>query len=222
MKRALVAVAVLVGAACAVQADTPWENPTGSAASFTWANGYNTDTNLFGSPDWYGGDNLYFTDSDFAPYADDGGASVTATDTMNVDLLANTDLKFLSVSIYEYGDYSITGGAGNSVSADLLMTGTAAHPMSPFVDSFSFSAAGEGAGAWDENATLLLSMAVPDVTQLHLEVTNTLVALSDGMGGTASISGNFVLLGISVEVIPEPTSLALMTLGAVGVLWRRR
>ena len=222
MMRALVAVAVLMGAACAVQADVIWANPSGSAASFTWANGHNSDTNLFGSPTCFGTDNLYFFDSNFDPYADDGGTSAIATDTLNVDLVANTNLKFLSVSIFEYGDYSITGGAGNSVSADLAMAGTTAHPMSPFVDGFSFGAAGAGNGAWNEDAQLLLTMAVPDVTSLHLEVTNTLVALSDGMGGTASISGNFVLVGISVDMIPEPTSLALIALGAVGVLWRRR
>jgi len=60
------------------------------------------------------------------------------------------------------------------------------------------------------------------VTTLHLSVTNTLVAISDGAGGTASIQGNFVLLGIAVTVIPEPASMSLLALGGLAVLRRRR
>jgi hypothetical protein len=206
-------------------ADTPWDNPDGTADRFDWANGHNSDTNLFGSPTYYGGSNLYFLNSDFAAYADDGGTFDSATDTLGVDLTAHAGDKFLSISIFEYGDYNITGGDGNSVSADLDMTGTVAgHPMSPFLDDFLFSAAGASPGtvAWQDDAALLMEFAAPDVTQVHLSVSNTLVAVSDGAGGTASIQGNFVLLGVAVTVIPEPASLSLLTLGGLLVLRRRR
>ena len=224
MIRALAAVALFTFVVASAQADVAWSPPNGSAANFYWENGHNSDTNLFGSPNYYGGDNLYFLGSDFAPYSDDGSV-VTATDTLGVDLFANPNQKFLEVRVFESGDYNITGGTSNTVSANLEMTGTAAgHPMSPFLDDFSFSAAGDSGGsqAWSDNATLLMSIAVPDVTALHLDVSNTLIAVSDGAGGTASIYGSFTLLTVSVVTVPEPTSLALIALGAVGVLWRRR
>jgi hypothetical protein len=206
-----------------VQAHVDWDNPSGVADNFNWANGRNTDTNLFGSPSYYGGGNLYFNNSSFVTYANDGSTSQSVTDTLDVDLTAHTDKKFLSVAVYEYGSYSITGGAENAVSATLDMSGTVAgHPMSPFGDAFVFDASGQSGGVsdWNNNASLLLEFAVPDVTELHLTVSNTLVAVSDGVGGTASITGDFVLLGVSVTVIPEPTSFALLALGGLALTRR--
>ncbi len=221
--KVMTAVAVLSLAGVA-SAGIPWTNPNGSAVNYDWSNGMN-DTGLFGSPSNFGDDNLYFLSSTFDAYADNGGTLDTATDTMNVDFAAHPTKKFVSIAVYEYGDYNITGGAGNSVSADLGMTGTVGgHPQSPFTDSFSFGASGASGGTipWDDNAELLLAFAVPAVTNIHLEVSNTLVAMSDGAGGTASISGNFVLLGISVTVIPEPATLSLLALAGLVGLRRRR
>ena len=206
-----------------VQAYVDWSNPSGSAQDFDWANGRNTDTNLFGSPTWYGGNNLYFNDSDFATYANDGGTSQTVTDTMEVDFTAHAGKKFLSIAVYEYGSYNITGGAENAVSADLAMIGTVTgHPMSPFEDGFLLEDSGntQGTVQWNDQATLIMDFASPDITDLHLSVSNTLVAISDGAGGTASITGDFVLLGVSVTLIPEPTSFALLALGGLALTRR--
>ena len=204
-------------------ADTAWGHANGSAANFSWVNGHNSDTNLFGDVSWYGGDNLYFLDSNFPASAHDAKTTDTVTDTMDVDLIANPGVKFLSIAVYEYGEYTITGGSDNNVKADLDMWGyVPGHPMDPFTDDFLFTAEGSGADDWSSNATLLMEFAVPDVTQVHLRVTNTLVAASDGAGGTASITGNFMLLGIAVTVIPEPASLSLLALGSLAVLRRRR
>ena len=219
----LVAAAVALCMPVVAWADTAWEDPHGNAANFSWANGHNSDTNLFGNVGWFGGDNLYFLDSNFPASAHDAKTLDTATDTMDVDLVAKPSVKFLSIAVYEYGEYTITGGPANNVKADLDMWGyVPGHPMDPFKDDFLFTAEGSGADDWTSNATLLMEFAVPDVTQLHLTVTNTLVAASDGVGGTASITGNFMLLGIAVTVIPEPASLSLLALGRLAVLRRRR
>ncbi|HUU83153.1 MAG TPA: PEP-CTERM sorting domain-containing protein [Phycisphaerae bacterium] len=206
-------------------ADVAWSNSSGSAESFSWANGRNSDSNLFGSPTWFGGNTLYFTNSNFPAAASDSRSSDTVTDVLDVDLTAGENQKFLSIEIFEYGNYAITGGASNTVSAELNMTGTVAgHGMSPFTDGFLFSASGDSAGTvpWNSSAELLLQFAVPDVSHLHLSVSNTLVAVSDGAGGTAEITGNFVSLGISATLIPEPSCLSLLAFGALAVLRRRR
>ena len=206
-----------------VQAYVDWDNPSGSAQDFDWANGRNTDSNLFGSPSWYGGNNLYFNSSSFVTYANDSGTSSTVTDTFDVDFTAHENTKFLSIAVYEYGSYNITGGAENAVSAELDMIATVAgHPMSPFGGGFFFGETGNSGGVvqWNEDATLIMDFAVPDVTDLHLSVSNTLVAISDGAGGTASITGDFILLGVSVTLIPEPTSFALLALGGLALTRR--
>lgn len=223
----LTACAALLIVAAVAQASVPWDNPSGSAGTFDWANGYNSDTDLFGSPNYYGGDGFYFLSSNFDPYADDGGTYAIATDTLNVDLLAHAAWQFAEISWYEYGDYSITGGDGNQVSASLEMTVTVpGHPMSPFQDSFSFSASGASAGAWDDSTGVVLDLTglgMPPVTELHLTFTNTLTALSDGNGGTASISGNFVIGPSIITIpIPEPSALLLLSLGGFLVAGRPR
>lgn len=225
MKRILVAAALALCISAPVSADVIWDNPNGSAQDYDWANGYNTDSNKFGSPSWFGGNNLYFLGSNFPASADDGANSDTVTDTMNVDLTAHPGMKFLNITIFEYGDYTLTGGAGNNVSVDLdLSASVGGHPQSPFSDTFLFGSVGESTGtvAWDDSATLLMDFAVPDVTSLHMTVTNTVIAVSDGAGGTSSIVGNFVLVGIAITVIPEPTALSFLALGCLTVLRRRR
>jgi hypothetical protein len=220
----LAACAALCVPAVAVAA-VPWDDPDGEALSFFWENGQNSDTNLFGSPNNYGDDNLYFLNSDFVAFANDGNTWDEATDTMDVDFIAKPTLKFKSVQVFEFGDYNILGGDGNSVSAQLDMAGiVAGHPESPFTDGFLFSAAEDTTGSvpWDSEASLIMEFAVPEITDVHLTVSNTLVAMSDGVGGTASITGNFVLLGISVVVIPEPGSLAFLAIGGLALVRRRR
>ena len=221
--KVLLATVVVLCVPVGAWADVAWDDPDGNADSFSWANGHNSDSNLFGNVGWFGGDSLYFLDSNFTASADDGKTSHTVTDTMDVDLTANPTLKFLSIAIYEYGDHTIVGGPANNVQADMDMWGyVPGHPMSPFAADFLFIASGERVSEWNDNATLLMEFAVPDVTQVHLTVTNTVVAVSDGAGGTASITGNFVLLGVAVTVIPEPASLSLLALGSLALLRRRR
>ena len=209
------------------QASVAWDNENGSAETFDWANGYNSDTNLFGSPDHYGGDNFYFTDSNFDAYADDAGTYHVVTDTLNVDLLAHAAWQFAEISWPEYGDYNITGGDDNQVSVFAEITVTVeGHPMSPFQDSFLFNVSGDssGSGAWNDSTDVILdltSMGLPPVTELHLTFTNTLTALSDGNGGTASISGNFVMgPSIITTPIPEPSALLLLAFGGMLTVGR--
>ena len=54
----LVAAVVALCVPIVAWADTAWEDPDGNAASYSWANGHNSDTNLFGNVGWFGGDNL--------------------------------------------------------------------------------------------------------------------------------------------------------------------
>jgi hypothetical protein len=220
-----VAVPMLFAPALA-SADVAWDDPDGETDTYSWANGHNSDTNLFGSPSYYGGDNLYFLDTNFAASADDGTTSNIAADTLNVDLFAHPGLKFASCSWFWYGDYNITGPEANHVSADFDMWAyVPGHPMDPFHDDFLFTAAGDTGGTvpWQDGAALLMEFAVPPVTELHLTLTNTLMAVSDGAGGTASIEGQVVLAGLfQTVVLPEPASLSLLTLGGLFVTRRRR
>ena len=221
---------------------SPWAPPSGECASFTYENGQN-DTDLFGSPSYFGGDTLVFRNAAFEAEADDVNPMDLAADTMDVDLYAKLDpvegqLKFIGIEILVRGDYNITdpGSTGNnSVTADFDMAGSVAmlpssppeHPMGPFSGGFEFteSAPTGGATAWMETAGLdqpvALAFAVPPVTQLHLSVNGSFLAVSDGQGGTAGITGSLQLLEITAIVIPEPASLSLLAFGALALLRRR-
>jgi hypothetical protein len=236
----VVAAAVLCVASGAFA--SPWESPSGECASFTYENGQN-DTDLFGSPSYFSGDTLVFRHASFDADADDANPVDMSADTMDVDLYAKVDavegqLKFIGIEILVRGDYNITdpgSTGGNSVTADFDMLGSVAalpgspaeHPMGPFTGGFEFteSTATGGATSWMDTAELdnpvALSFAVPSVTELHLTVNGSFVAISDGQGGTAGITGSLQLLEVTAIVIPEPASLSLLAFGALALLRRR-
>jgi len=202
-----------------------WTNPTGDCDNFSWANGQNT-TDVWGSPS-AGGDTLYFFPG-FSVDADNTGTSETKTDTFDVDFMANAGMEFGGVSIYVFGDYSITDGGeagGNSVEGDFGIQGSdndGLHPDSPWARAQAlFEADTVGSDNWNRLASMVIDFNAGDVTDLHLTCDGTVTAISDGEGGTAAITANAALLAIAVEVIPEPASLMLLALGGLAVLRRR-
>src|SRR5262250_632203 len=80
-RSAVLAVVVFAGAA---YADTPWAGgmANGSATFFDWANGHNSDSNLFGTPTLVG-DTFYFFPSNFVA-SSNNGVPASATDTIDV------------------------------------------------------------------------------------------------------------------------------------------
>lgn len=216
---------VLAIAAGAASADVAWSQPNGVATFFTWANGHNTNTNLFGSPTLVGGTTFQFFPTNFTASSSNGG-SVTASDTLSVDLFALPGYQLDSIQIAEGGTYGLSGNQGGSVSAaglaSLTDLGTPRTFNANTSGNPSFPVFG-GSGAWTANALIdlaALNGGIP-VTSAHLDFTNNLVAISVP-GSTATITKTFVGLPVAITIIPTPGAASVLALGGLALARRRR
>lgn len=217
--------AVLLGSVGSAFASVPWSNPSGNASFFSWANGQNA-TGLFGSPTLVAGTTFQFFPSNFVATSSNGGAPVNATDTLSVDLFAEPGFQFESIMISEGGSYAVNGPAGGSVSAtglvdiDEIGGPRTANGSIAYSPSFPQTA---GSGAWTGSTIidlLALSGGVP-FTQIHLEFTNNLIAVSVA-GSTSTIEKTFVGLPVAITLIPTPGTMGLLAFGGLLAARRRR
>jgi hypothetical protein len=217
----LMGVAILAASTTAFGV-TPWDAPNGAADSFSWANGQN-DTNNFGSPVTFGDTFVFFTNFDAA--ASDAGTESHQPDTMDVDLdVLFAGDEFSKITLTMFGDYSMTNNTApnddNSVEADFDMMSDEPMPAG-LSDNLNYFNDTPGSGSWSETAEIVFDTVGDNVTGLHLTVDGEVVAISDGAGGTASITANTTTLEIAITVIPEPASLALLALGGLALVRRR-
>ncbi len=221
MKRVILAAIIAVfatsGASAATYAD-------GAGQDFTWTNAQD-GLGLFGQP--FGSptsNDMFFPFSNFNAYSADGGTTVTA-DTFDVDLIANEGLLFKSITLITQGDYNITGTAGqNSAEATGVLSATSI-VGDPFFGSNSYNffddQPTDGNQTWDAETMVAIPWELPTVvTSLHVVADQEVVAISS-MGGSADMTAYFEIVGIAVEIIPEPASLSLLALGGLALLRRR-
>jgi hypothetical protein len=202
---------------------------SGNAAFFSWANGQN-QTGLFGTPTLVG-DTFYFTPVSFVANATNG-ATVQVTDTFEVDLFVHSGYKFDAIQIAEYGDYSITNTGTpvgtSSVDANGVLRVDEIGGLARFdVQNLAFPAlpvasAAATSGLWqgDGMSNLTLLEGGTPFTQIHLKVTNDLIAISGGQGQVAEIRKTVFGGMMAVTIVPTPGTLGL--LGAAGFLAARR
>jgi hypothetical protein len=224
-----VRVALVAGALAAATgsalADVAWSQPNGAGTFFTWANGHNTNSNLFGSPILVAGTTFQFFPTAFTATSSNGG-TVSVTDTLSVDLQALPGYQLDSIQINEGGSYALSGNTGGNVSA----AGTAV--LTDLVTPRNFGAATvgnptfpifSGTGSWTAGALIdlaALNGGIP-VTFAHLEFRNDLVAISVP-GSTATITKTFVGLPVAITIIPAPGAATVMALGGLALARRRR
>jgi len=223
--RAACSVGVLAIAAGAASADVAWNQPNGVATFFTWANGHNTNTNLFGSPTLVGGTTFQFFPTNFTASSSNGG-TVSVSDTLSVDLFALPGYQLDSIQINEGGTYALSGNQGGSVSAAGLAGLTDLNTPRTFnantTGNPSFPVFG-GSGSWTAGALIdlaALNGGIP-VTSAHLDFTNNLVAISVP-GSTATITKTFVGLPVAITIIPTPGAASVLALGGLALARRRR
>lgn len=204
---------------------------SGSGSFFSWANGQN-QTNLFGTP-FIVGDTFYFTPQNFVANSVDG-VPHSVTDTFEVDLFVHPGFKFDAIQVAEYGDYAITNTATptgmSSVSAAGILevgeigglgrsdTQNLAFPALPVQSMAAVSGLWQGDGA--SNLTLL--EGTTPFTQIHLKVTNNLVAISGGQGQAAEIRKTVFGGMMAVTIVPTPGVAAVFAGAGLLAAGRRR
>jgi hypothetical protein len=188
---------------------------SGTATDWNWANG-GSDTGLFGSPVLVNGNTFVFFPSLFRAYSANGTPGL-AYDRLEFDIIAHQDTSITGFSITEYGDYAVQGAGGQvEVTGTLFLTNLqnfqtktsnlVSTPGSPITS---------GSGEWSATA------GRDDLNWQHLKIVlnNNLLAISTD-GGQSFIEKKVNGAAVSITVIPEPATLAILGLG--GLLLRRR
>jgi hypothetical protein len=226
-------VASLAGTASAAPL-RPWGGglDSGSATFISWTGG-GDDAGLFGDPLIIpaGGpgeyDTFVFFPAGFRAENAGTGSSVTTTDRIEVTITANLGYNVTSIVVSEYGDYAITG-PGGSVDLQGTLSASEVGGLGRFYSDSVDPALGfpsfpitSGSGDFQADASIDLSGDVPGWTSFTFELENDLIAFA-AAGSTASIEKKLVGQGVAVQFIPEPATLALLGMGALVAVRRRR
>lgn len=197
---------------------------SGNADNFSWTDGKD-DNGRFGSP-FLVGDTFLFTTSFLAESA--GDQTVNDEDTVYVDLLANSGMKFSGMTVTAFGSYNITGPGGVDVTANLSASendGLMRSWNGPLATTPLFPieiVSGSTNGNWDGSSVIDIESIFPEPSDnIHIEMHNNVIAFSSGTG-SASINAQFQDLAIEFTLVPEPACLALVAMGGLMLACRRR
>jgi hypothetical protein len=223
-KRMLAAAGGVLMIAGTSMAATPWTQPSGNGAFFTYENGQNAQplNSGFGNPQLQNGVQFVFIPQNFQASASGGGQQVTS-DQFDVDLHAFEGYKFTEIRIQVLGNYSITPTGSINVTGAMdineLPSGRSTHdnlvttPVMPITS---------GSGSWQGDTYRDLSLLEGGVpfSHIHISYSNNLIAISTG--GSATVYNTIVGFPIAVTVIPAPGALALLGVGGLVAARRRR
>ena len=191
----------------------PWSNPTGTADNF-------------GDP-FVSGDTFIFNGSNWQANAPAGTGLVSVDDTLSVHVRAKPLRQFDFLRVYVFGSYAVTGDTSNYVDAFGEMSATETGGLlrnwtGPLVTSPAMPVEGADSGIWDAGATLDFDLVLPTPDdELDITLSQTILAFSTE-SGSAEINVQFEQLWLEFVVIPEPSSLALLAVGGLALLRRRR
>jgi len=189
---------------------------------------------LFGAPTVVGDQLLFFPPFPpgfIATAAGAGGLDQTGAQ-LQTEILVTAPLGILdTLRIREIGDSTLVGagtaatGAFISMSGFVTVTDTLSGPITPIVIGFigTFSQdlftlpADPGFTAWNGQVLVDIAAIVPDATRAVLSLNNDLVAYSEA--GTSATIQKRATIGpaITVEIIPEPATAALLGFGLIGL-----
>lgn len=214
---------LLLGLASTAMA-SPWAQASGTGAFFTWANGQN-QTDLFGSPTLVGGTRFVFFPSAFTANATNGQTS-SASDQFDVDLHSLAGYKFTEIRIETFGDYTIqgTGSVAASGALNIHELASSRSTTDSLLTNPAFPVFSGTNVDWTGSATRDLTLVEGGVpfTDIHISFSNNLLAISGGAGSSATINKTVVGFPVAVTIIPEPGVLALLGIGGLVALRRKR
>ena len=203
-------------------------------------------TPLYGSPT-VSGDTLDFNPVSFNS-SSTGAAGVDITDgTLTLMMMSQAGNFIDTIEFDEAGDFTLTGLSGNafaSVAANFFLDvqevdGVGITPINiatamtftPSGGDFDLITDGPGPvvnGAWSGFLTVDITQALIDnnipfvngATKVSVTFDNTLTTLSEA--GTSAFIAKKDVGGVGITVTPEPASLALLAMGTLTMLNRRR
>jgi hypothetical protein len=191
---------------------------------------------LWGAPSLAGDQLLFFPPSFSATAAGAGGADSTLS-LLTITIEAKPSRTLEQLLLTEFGDTTLSGtGTGVtqtsvSMSGFVTVTETTGGIIAPVVIPFSGTFTPQntfdlpndpGTTLWSGSILVDIMSMVPNATKLTLSLNNQLDAFSE-TSSSATIQKKVVNgPAVSIAVVPEPTTGALLGLGLVLIAARRR
>lgn len=212
-KTAMLCLTAVLCALSPVQANIIWSNSSGSADFFDWQNGQSLN-GLFGDPMLVGGNTLVFFPSNFRAEATDG-QTAAVSDRLEFELILHAGFSLDNISVTEYGDYGILGTGQVDVSGAV----SAQNMDTTDIINSSLATTYYDQGTWQGQA--LLDIVPPDWTRVKITLENDLFAIA-GCGSVAWIEKKVIGNAIAIQIIPEPATVAMLTIGSLLMLRNSR
>lgn len=203
----------------AAQAAVFWSEPNGSTDYFDWQNGQSL-YGLFGDPILVGGNTLAFSPSIFRAESLDRETN-SVSDRLEFELIAHSGFSFQNISITEYGSYGISGSGLVQVSGALSVENldTTDTLNSSLITDLPERPPADPNGQWQ--AWTQLDIVPAGWTHIKITLENNLFAIS-GSGSSAWIEKNVLGNAIAVQLIPEPATVAMLSIGVMFTLYKSR
>ncbi|MDD5010517.1 MAG: PEP-CTERM sorting domain-containing protein [Phycisphaerae bacterium] len=210
-KAKIFTLALILLAFSSAQANILWSNASGTAGLFDWQNGQSLN-GLFGDPTLIGGNTLAFFPSNFRAESLDG-ITDSVYDRLEFELNANSGFSFQNIAISEYGDYGIFDSGCVQVSGSLTVTNLdTAESLTASLSSDLSAQQANDIRPWQ--AWSGVNIAAADWTHIKITLENCLCAVSDE-GSLAFIEKKVLGSAITLQVIPEPATIAILSLGTI-------
>ena len=212
MKKAKIfALVIILSALSTTQANILCGEPNGTADLFDWQDGQSL-YGLFGDPTPIGGNTLAFFPSGFrAESIDDSADSVY--DLLEFELTAHSGFSFQNITITEYGDYGVFDTGGVQVFGSLTVTNLdTMESLTAITNSDLSTPETDATLPWQ--AWTQLDIGASDWTHIKIAFENHLYAASDD-GSIAFIEKKVVGNAITLQTIPEPATITILSIGAV-------
>ncbi|MDD5010515.1 MAG: PEP-CTERM sorting domain-containing protein [Phycisphaerae bacterium] len=195
---------------------------SGSATDFYWENGYSINE-LFTAPILSGENTLVFGVENFRTESL-YGEFTSISDTLIFDLIALDGLYFGGITIFEIGDYGIDDGGSVGVSGTVLIenlsaSGSQDGELTNDLQEMPQTYVEDGT-EWQAEAEV--SLEPSKWTHIRITLINYLWAETLECGSTAWIEKKNLDTTIAIQIIPEPATIGLLTLGSLVFLGKKK
>ena len=203
---------------CTSNADAAsWTNDNGAGVNFTWQNGQSVN-GLFDNPRLDGLGNTFI----FAPPAFESSSfsdSLLVMDTLEFELIAAPGYIITQINIHESGEYLLLGNGFINVTGQLTITDLDTELTSNTLMELTpgMPVISEGYNEWSGLAVI----TGLNSSRIRVSVSSSLFTSADD-GSYALVRKTAFNIPVTLQLIPEPATVALLALGSIIFIGKKR